>query len=295
MKESDCYPGKRVGRLTLISRERVSTKNYGNRWQWLCKCDCGRERKVLTFQLGKYSCRRGVQDCGNHSTQNRSEAIKKAKPPLPVEELSDSNIRSPWRHLYAKWGDMIRRCYNPQLANYHNYGGRGIKVCDEWKDDYESFKDWAISQGYDPNKRDRNQQSLDRIDVNDDYKPSNCRLVGNDVQQNNKTTNRFVTINGETHTLMQWSRLKGISFPTISTRYHHGDRGEKLIRPVDQRFNWRNPKLVDFKGRQMTIPEIARASGISQTTIRTRYAKGMRDDELVKRTKRTKPRTKKAA
>lgn len=190
---------------------------------------------------------------------------------------------------------MIRRCYNPEIANYDSYGGRGIKVCDEWKNSYGSFKKWAVDQGYDPDNRDRNQQSLDRIDVNDDYKPSNCRLVGNDIQQNNKTTNRFVTINGETHTLMQWAKLKGISFPTIATRYHHGDRGELLIRPVDQRFNWRNPKLVDFKGKQMTIPEIARMSGISQTTIRNRYAKGMRDDELIKKTQWTKPRNKSAA
>lgn len=295
MKEADCYPGKRVGRLTLISRKRVSTEHYGNRWQWLCKCDCGRNREVLTFQLGTYSTRRGVQDCGNHSTENRSKAIKAVKPPLPPERLSDTNNRSPWRRLYVKWEDMIRRCYNPNIANYHNYGGRGIGVCDEWKNSYKAFKSWAISQGYDPNNRDRNQQSLDRIDVNDDYKPSNCRFVGNDVQQNNKTTNQFVTIDGETHTLMQWSKLKGISFPTIATRYHHGDRGKTLIRPVDQRYNWLNPKLVDFKGEKMTIPEIARRSGISQTTIRIRYAKGLHDDELVKKTNRTKPRSTKTA
>ena len=78
-------------------------------------------------------------------------------------------------------------------------------------------------------------------------------------------------------------------------RYHHGDRGKTLIRPVDQRYNWRNPKLVDFKGEKMTIPEIARRSGISQTTIRIRYAKGLRGDELVKRTNRTKPRSNKTA
>lgn len=293
MREADCYPGKRVGRLTLISRQRVSTEHYGNRWQWLCKCDCGRERKYYTFQIGLSPSKKGYVDCGQHKVAKARISGKLGR--KSDSEVSDTNNRSPWRRLYVKWEDMIRRCYNPNIANYHNYGGRGIGVCDEWKNSYKAFKGWAISQGYDPNNRDRNQQSLDRIDVNDDYKPSNCRLVGNDVQQNNKTTNQLVTIDGETHTLMQWSKLKGISFPTIATRYHHGDRGKTLIRPVDQRYNWRNPKLVDFEGEKMTIAEIARRSGISQTTIRSRYAKGLRDNELVKKTNRTKPRNNKTA
>lgn len=283
MKEADCYPGKRVGRLTLISRKRVTTKHYGNRWQWLCKCDCGNTREVLTFQLGEYSSRRGIQDCGNHSTENRSKALKKAKPPLPDNKVSDSNNRSKWRHLYSKWGDMIRRCYSPQLANYPNYGGRGIRVCDEWRNSYETFKKWAIEQGYDPNNNNRNEQTLDRIDVNGNYEPSNCRLTNIKVQSNNKTDNVYVTIHGKTHTLMEWSDLTGIVFPTLNTRYHNGDRGEALIREVDQRYDWTIKKMLSIDGKNYSYRELSEQTGIGILELIKMNKDGRIEEELSAR------------
>ncbi len=139
VKEADCYPGKRVGRLTLISRQRVSTEHYGNRWQWLCKCDCGRERKYYTFQIGLSPSKKGYVDCGQHKVAKARISGKLGR--KSDSEVSDTNNRSPWRRLYVKWEDMIRRCYNPNIANYHNYGGRGIGVCDEWKNSYKAFKE----------------------------------------------------------------------------------------------------------------------------------------------------------
>lgn len=290
MKEAECYPGKRIGRLTLIERRRVETKHYGKRWEWLCKCDCGEMRRVLTFQLGPYKSRTGIVDCGNHT---KTKLVKNGKKGVKaVQDLSDSNQRSPWRRLYAKWSDMHRRCEQPQLENYPNYGGRGIRVCKEWAE-YEPFKEWAISQGYDPNNKNRNEQTIDRIDVNGNYEPSNCRLTNTVVQANNTTKNVNIEINGVVHTLQEWSNITEIKYPTLSDRYKRGDRGEYLIRPIDKKSSWTHPMLYDFKGRKVTMRQLMDISGISNTTLKIRYEKGLRDDDLIKLTNRTKKYKKK--
>lgn len=291
MKEAECYPGKRIGRLTLIERRRVETEHYGKRWEWLCKCDCGKMRRVLTFQLGPYKSRVGIVDCGNH-TKEKQSAHHKGKNTKAISELSDSNNKSPWRRLYVKWGDMHRRCEKPQAANYLNYGGRGIKVCKEWAE-YEPFKEWAISQGYDPNNRNRSEQTIDRIDVNGDYEPSNCRLTDTVVQANNTTKNVNIEINGFVHTLQEWSNITGIKYPTLSDRYKRGERGDYLIRPVNKNLDWTHPTLYDFKGQKVTMRQLREISGISTNTLKIRYEKGLRDDDLIKVTNHVKRSKKK--
>lgn len=283
MKEADCYPGKRIGRLTLISRKRVTTKHYGNRWQWLCKCDCGNTREVLTFQLGSYQhgkyISRGIMDCGNHCTENLSR-IRKGKT-KPVSELSDKDARSPWKRLYTKWNDMLRRCENSKTSNYNDYGGRGIKVCDSWHD-YEVFKKWAVEQGYDPNNRDRTQQTLDRIDVNGNYKPSNCRLTSAKVQANNQRNNHAITISGETKNASEWAHEYGISRDTFQSRLDAGVTGEALLLPPDKTPSYHKGKVVLVNGEEMSYGEIAKMVGTSYNTIKFRYEKkGLRDDELL--------------
>lgn len=287
MKEADCYPGKRVGRLTLISRERVVTKNYGNRWQWLCKCDCGKTREVLTFQLGNYKhgkyISRGVMDCGNHRFENLSR-IRKGKT-KPVSELSDKDTRSPWRRLYIKWHDMLRRCENSKTSNYNDYGGRGIKVCDAWHS-YKVFKKWAIEQGYNPDNHDRTKQTLDRIDVNGNYEPSNCRLVSATVQANNVRTNRLVTISGVTKSASQWAKEYEISRDTFQSRLNAGVIGEELLLPANRRTNWHKGKTIMFHGQELSYAELGKMYNLYPKTIQYRYEEqGLREDDLVRPTK----------
>lgn len=93
------------------------------------------------------------------------------------------------------------RCYNPHEPAYANYGGRGITMCNEWRDSYLAFRDWAFANGYEPNKG----LSIDRIDVNGNYEPSNCRFVTRDAQANNKRSNVMLTYDGRTQTLAQWA------------------------------------------------------------------------------------------
>ena len=114
--------------------------------------------------------------------------------------------------LYNIWSDMKRRCYNPKNKRYNRYGGRGISVCDEWKDDFQAFYDWAIYNDY------AEDLTIDRIDVNGNYEPNNCRWITWKEQQRNTSRNRFITVNGVTRTMTEWAEITGIHRDVIKDR-----------------------------------------------------------------------------
>ena len=183
--------GKRFGRLTVI--EECGRDKQGA-VKWRCRCDCGNETTVCG-----YSLRRGdVQSCGcfqSECSRNR--------------HITHGGF---YTTLYRKWSGMKRRCYYTRGASYRLYGERGITVCDEWKDNFEAFKEWAVANGYQENL------TLDRIDVNGNYCPENCRWVTPKEQQNNKRNNYYLTLNGETHTLAEWCEITGLTRATIRGR-----------------------------------------------------------------------------
>ena len=113
--------------------------------------------------------------------------------------------------LYRIWRAMRDRCQRKGNDRYENYGGRGISVCAEWQD-YESFKRWAVQSGY------QEGLSIDRIDNDGNYEPSNCRWASNSEQCNNKRNNHIVEYEGESHTVAEWARITGIPYPTIQSR-----------------------------------------------------------------------------
>ena len=121
--------------------------------------------------------------------------------------------------LYNSYRAMKSRCYYKKNNRYKNYGARGIKVCDEWKNNYLSFKKWAYENGY--NEDETKKYTLDRINVNDDYKPSNCRWVDYKTQANNKTNNRLIKYKGEKHTVAEWSEITGINVGVLLYRLNH--------------------------------------------------------------------------
>lgn len=118
--------------------------------------------------------------------------------------------------LYKSWQRMKVRCYNKNYSHYKDYGGRGIAVCDEWLHDVVSFYNWAMDNGY------QEGLTLDRINVNGNYEPSNCRWITNDEQQNNRRNNIKITYNGKTQTITQWANELGIKRDLIERRYHRG-------------------------------------------------------------------------
>lgn len=133
------------------------------------------------------------------------------------------------RHiLQQKLCDMKRRCYNPEEKFYKDYGGRGIKVCDEWmdkKEGHSNFQKWAVENGWEEG------HSIDRIDVNGNYEPNNCRWATPEEQANNRRNNNYVTINGVTKTTSEWARQIGISQNAFTGRINSGWTGEELLKP----------------------------------------------------------------
>ena len=184
--------GERFGRLVVV--ERVENDSNGQA-MWLCQCDCGSEPKVIRgsqLRNGK------ISSCGC----------------FHKEQLSDFRTTHGMAkcRLYRIWKNMKQRCCNKNHPRYLDYGGRGITVCDEWVNDFTSFREWANSAGY------NDGLSIDRIDVNSGYSPDNCRWADNKTQQNNRTTNHYITINNNTKTLREWCDEYKISYVLVRDR-----------------------------------------------------------------------------
>ena len=130
------------------------------------------------------------------------------------------------RHgLYLRYYHMKARCYNPNCKAYKNYGGRGIRICDEWLEDFMNFYNWAIENGYQDNL------TIDRIDNNGNYEPSNCRWITDYEQRFNKRNNKILTIERETKTITEWAKLYNLNIHTIYSRIRYGWKGKDLLKP----------------------------------------------------------------
>lgn len=118
--------------------------------------------------------------------------------------------------LHRTWTNMKQRCCNLQNPNFKDYGGRGITVCDEWKNDFKAFYDWSISHGY------SDDLTIDRIDNDKGYSPDNCRWATMKEQTNNKRCNIFVNVNGKEMSLKEFAKESGIKYTTLYMRYKKG-------------------------------------------------------------------------
>lgn len=202
--------GKTIGRWTVLYRTDDHITKGGNVFtMWMCRCACGIEKPVYANSLlsGKSI------SCGC----NQSEIARKTCGDM-FRTHGDSKSR-----LYHIWAGIKKRCYNPQSSNYQNYGGRGITMCDEWKEDYACFQTWALTNGYDDGL------SIDRIDVNGDYSPDNCRWVDQKAQSNNRRNNVRIMYNGELHTIAECAELTGISYASLHKQLSKGKTIEEII------------------------------------------------------------------
>lgn len=179
--------GRRVGHLEVL---RMAGRN-GRYIQWLCRCDCGTEFSTRTGNLTNGH----TQSCGCYRERMRHEATR-----------THGKTAS---RAYDAWLNMRTRCFNPQNTAWKHYGGRGISVCDRWA----TFAAFYEDMGDPPLGH-----SLDRIDVNGNYEPSNCRWATRRTQANNTRANRRLTFDGQTLTMMEWSRFFGINYWTLRGR-----------------------------------------------------------------------------
>lgn len=196
--------GQKFGKLLVIKQ----TENQGNKICWLCLCDCGNYHTVTTSNL---RCGR-IKTCGcGH-----------------LEVLLKRNITHNQRHtkIYEVWKTMKQRCNNPNSQSYKNYGGRGIKVCDDWNNSFESFFNWSMQNGYSP------ELSIDRIDNNGNYCPENCRWTTRYIQSRNRRTNHYITFNNETKIIVDWAKYFNIAPGRISSRISKGQDIQKYFQSL---------------------------------------------------------------
>lgn len=185
--------GKTFGRLTVT--EFVGVKNYKTYWK--CLCTCGN----TTILAGSTLTSTHTISCGCRKKETEQENCFKVK-------HGKKGTR-----IYHTWRDMKDRCLNPNRNGFENYGGRGITVCEEWKNSFETFYEWAMSSGY------RDNLTIERIDVNGNYCPENCTWATKQEQSMNKRNTVYITFNGETHNLKEWAEITGIPYPTLRSRW----------------------------------------------------------------------------
>ena len=142
--------------------------------------------------------------------------------------------RSSHPRLYFVWYNMVRRCTKPETPGYEWYGGKGVSVCDEWKNDFDAFARWAVKSGYDEDAK-RNECTLDRIDSNGNYEPNNCRWVDMKVQNNNRVSNRILTFRGVSKTVTEWGETLGVNPHLIFGRLRMGWSVEKILTTPSKR------------------------------------------------------------
>lgn len=199
----------RYGKLVVLER----TKKISGKTVWKCQCDCGNITYVLTSNL---TCNR-IKSCGC----------------LRIEKLLQRSITHNQRHtyLYEVWKAIRQRCKNPKHKGYHNYGGRGITICEEWDKSFQAFYDWAYANGYstDNQKDEKLKLTIDRIDNNGNYEPSNCRWVDRKTQSSNTRIAKLITINGETKCIAEWCKKYNVYRNTFYARVKRGMSPEEAL------------------------------------------------------------------
>ena len=182
--------GQRFGKLTVVE---IAEHIKGKHIKWRCVCDCGKALEVLGCNLTTGH----TKSCDCYKRQRTSET-------KITHGMSNSRLNHIWKTIHS-------RCELNSNKSYKDYGGRGITVCSEWKY-FESFMEWAMENGY------QEHLTIERINVNGNYEPSNCKWVTIKEQANNKTNNVFITYKGETKTLAQWAEYLDLPYKTLYNR-----------------------------------------------------------------------------
>lgn len=201
MRRVNDLTGKRFGMLTVLGiDDRGTRKTY-----WMCQCDCGNVKSVRSDSLQNGA----IKSCG---------CLKKKQDAMNL--TSNHSHKMSGTRLFGEWQGMKGRCFNKNNARFARYGGRGITVCDEWRDDFSAFARWAAENGYD------DKLTLDRIDNDKSYSPENCRWADARTQSRNRSTNVSVTIGNSTRTLTEWCEIFHLDPHTVFARYRrNGDCG----------------------------------------------------------------------
>ncbi len=196
--------GKRFGRLVAIEPSKVKATNKSKKW--LCKCDCGNTKEIISSSLrfGK------TTSCGCWKDEKTSKRFYKH---------GKSNTL-----IYNIWTSMKGRCLRKTSKDYPNYGGRGIKICDDWKNDFMTFYNWAISNGY------KEGLTIERINPDGNYEPSNCIWLENEKQALNRRNTILIEFKGKKQSIRKWSEELKINYNTLRDYLAEGKTIENILK-----------------------------------------------------------------
>ena len=211
-----------------------------------------------------------------------------------------------YTRIYRTWRSMKDRCENPNNKRYKDYGGRGILICETWSNSFVAFWEWASSHGY------ADDLTIERIDVNGGYNPSNCTFIPNSEQSKNRRMNVCVAIGGETKTITEWAKSNNLTFSCVYLRYQKGVTGEELIAPAKRpyysalakstgigagtlrsrvRYGWDKESLhtplrsrkhfVTINGVTKTVGEWAQQIGVTSSAFIHRLKRNLTDEQLL--------------
>ena len=245
--QKDNLEKKEFGRWKVIRFYKI----INHKTFWWCKCKCGTEKAIDAHSLKSGTSK----SCGCYNKEIASATMK-------THGMSKSK-------LYYVYKSMINRCYNSKVKGYYNYGGRGITVCNEWKNDFVSFYNWSVANGY------AEKMQIDRIEVNGNYEPSNCRWVTNKVNCLNKRDTIFVEYNNKKITIEELAIELKKDVKLIYSWYESGNL-ERYIKE-----NHEIPYKYLVNGKYYTLKELSKTTGINQRTIRGRRDAGKRGLDLI--------------
>ena len=245
------HPGERYGRLVVIEE---APKRNKHRYV-LCRCDCGTMVEVRLRNLRKKID--ATRSCGCARSVGRL-----------VHGMSKTR-------LYKVWVSMIGRCHNPANTAFHNYGGRGIAVCDEWRENFTAFYEHIgppPGEGY----------TLDRIDNDGDYEPGNVRWATRKEQSMNKRCNNILKFDGREQPLTAWAEEYGLSIGTLRSRLSNGWPIKKALTtpPLPSSYN-PSTRFLKFDGREQSLIAWSREFEIAESTLRNRLNRGLSVEEAL--------------
>jgi hypothetical protein len=201
--------GQKFGRLTVLKLDESIVNKKHKRY--VCKCDCGNTKSITAEHLKDGH----IKSCGCFK-------LEKCLSNIPNTYWQKKHGMS-MHKLFDIYSGMKQRCYNKNNHAYKNYGGRGIKVCDEWVNNSKMFFEWALSSGY------SNSLSIDRIDNDGNYEPSNCRWSSHKFQTRNRRITWNATIDSVTKPIAEWCEIYGLNYGTFNSRYRKGESVEQAL------------------------------------------------------------------
>ena len=242
--ENKIFEGQQFSRLTVLRKIKGT--------QWLCKCVCGRITKAYAHQLihgKKRSCGCLQQECRKQN--RRTHGASKSR-------------------LHVVWCGIKGRCYNPNHRSYKNYGGRGIVMCPEWRDNFEAFKEFMIGQGYDETLP-IGYQTIERININGNYEPDNCKLAPIKEQNLNKRSNHIVTYKGITKPIIEFADELGIDVNNVYNRINNlGYSIEEALEVPVRKCPHKNAPKYKINDKEHTLTEWASILGMTRAQLKSK-------------------------